>query len=175
MVDYKFTFNKYIETFAVIDGYANYQVSNFGNVINTKTNRILKQFSNIAGYKTVRIINTKGTKTFYVHRLVAMAFLNNTDNKKMVDHIDNNGLNNNIENLRFATSKENNANSKKMQNTSSIYKGVYWHKKGKKWCVKIKNNGVEEYLGLFDDEIKGGKKYDEYAKKYFGEYAKLNY
>ena len=42
-----------------------------------------------------------------IHRLVAMAFINNPDNKSCVDHIDRDRSNNNVENLQWVTSKEN--------------------------------------------------------------------
>lgn len=50
------------------------------------------------------------SKQYFVHKLVANAFIPNYDNKPCVDHIDTNSLNNNVENLRWVTIKENNNN-----------------------------------------------------------------
>ena len=47
---------------------------------------------------------------YFVHKLVAIAFIPNPDNKQCVDYIDTNTFNNNIENLKWATIKENNNN-----------------------------------------------------------------
>lgn len=50
------------------------------------------------------------SRQYFVHKLVASAFIPNLDNKPCVDHIDTNSLNNNVENLRWVTIKENNNN-----------------------------------------------------------------
>lgn len=86
-----------------IEGYEGYKVSNLGHVKSKKC--VLKQFVS-KGYLTVRLNN----KTKRVHRLVAITFLSNEYNKKEVDHIDGNPLNNNVENLRWATRSENESN-----------------------------------------------------------------
>ena len=52
------------------------------------------------------------SRQYFVHKLVASAFIPNLDNKPCVDHIDTNSLNNNVENLRWVTIKENNNNRK---------------------------------------------------------------
>ena len=95
-----------IEIWKNISNYDNYEVSSFGNVRNKNTGRILKP-SNIGGYYYVGLSNIK-TKTFSVHRLVALSFIENPEVKPGVNHKDKNKLNNILSNLEWATIKENN-------------------------------------------------------------------
>ncbi len=99
-----------------------------------------------------------------------------------IDHIDGNGCNNQIENLRAASALQNMWNQKKRKNCSSIYKGVYWDKAQGKWraqiaCGEVLNNGLHKrvYIGRFDIEEDAAREYDKFAKKHFGEFAKLNF
>ena len=67
-----------------------------------------KLHTNRATYYTVRIVFTDGThKDFYVHRLVAMLYIPNPENKRVVNHKDGNKQNNRVENLEWCTHKEN--------------------------------------------------------------------
>ena len=93
---------------------------------------------------------------------------------KWIDHIDHNGLNNMRSNLRFCTNKENLMNQRKKQNTSSVYKGVSFHKHSGKWEVQIMINGKNIYLGLFSSETDAGRAYDKKAIELCGEFANLN-
>lgn len=91
-----------------------------------------------------------------------------------VDHVDGNGLNNRRTNLRLATGSLNQANSRKRSGTSSIYKGVYWHKAAGRWQGYINNRGQRRHLGLFDDEREAALAYDAAAVELWGDFARLN-
>jgi hypothetical protein len=73
------------EEFRVIKDYENYSVSNFGNVINNKTGRILKPGIDGGGYYHVILHKDGIRKTCKIHRLLANTFIPNTDNKKCID------------------------------------------------------------------------------------------
>ena len=140
-----------VQVFREIENYDNYAVSSFGRVKNTKTGRILKAGLDSHGYLTVNLCEDGVVKTHRIHRLVANAFLDNPDDKLCVDHKDNNKTNNNISNLRFATTKENSQNSKLSNNNTSNVKGVYFNKKAKKWHARIMIDGIQIHIGLFDN------------------------
>ena len=111
-----------------IDGYANYEVSNFGRVCNAATERMLKGSINNGGYMCVNLCKEGKMKTHYIHKLVANEWVENPDSKRCVDHIDGEKKNNHWENLRWATHSENAKNAKIQTNTSSSYKGVSFSK-----------------------------------------------
>lgn len=92
-----------------IDDYEDYQISSSGNVISTKrgNRRQLVPFLNTKGYLFVNLCKNGKKKNFFIHRLVARAFLPNPENKTDVNHLDGNPLNNHLENLEWATRKEN--------------------------------------------------------------------
>jgi hypothetical protein len=142
-----------------------YQVSNCGNVKSlsrtiTKGNityatkdKLLKQSIDTVGYPYVNLSDYKKQKTFRVHQLVAIAFLNHTPNKYdglLVDHIDGNKLNNNLSNLQLVTNRKN--SSKDRKNKTSKFTGVSWHKQSNKWLAQVRKNDKVEYLGVFEKE-----------------------
>lgn len=74
--------------------------------------KFLKANINNSGYLNVRLKGLNGdVKTYLVHRLVALSFIENIENKAYVNHIDGNKLNNNINNLEWSTPSENNFHS----------------------------------------------------------------
>jgi hypothetical protein len=138
------------EQYKVIAGYENYMVSDAGNVKNIKTGRVLKPGVNSNGYYIVILSIAGKVSTKRIHRLVAETFLENPDGKKCVDHIDNNKLNNNLNNLRYATQTENQQNRQIGKNNTSGYKGVYFNKQTNKWRALIQIDGNKKHLGYFD-------------------------
>jgi hypothetical protein len=80
-----------------------YFVSNLGRFKNSYGTIMDNYKVNENGYIRVFIYN----KTFALHRLIALTFLENTENKEQVNHKDGNKLNNSIDNLEFVTNKEN--------------------------------------------------------------------
>ena len=80
-----------------------YSVSNYGNVKNNKTGRILKPCLKKNGYLQIQI----GKKWFLIHRLLACAFVENPLNLKYVNHIDEIKTNNRANNLEWCTAKYN--------------------------------------------------------------------
>ena len=86
---------------------SDYCVTEHGDVINSRTGKILQQQNNNGGKHSVLItIDGKRCKR-YVHRLVAEVYVDNKDNKPCVDHIDGDNSNNCASNLRWCTDEEN--------------------------------------------------------------------
>lgn len=130
------------EIWKTIDGYENYQVSNFGNVKslnyrNTKKPKILKNIKMKIGYNSVTI----NKKIFYVHRLVAIHFIENPFNKREVNHL--NGIKNDnfIENLEWCTPSENmkHAFNTKL-NIPKRGEETFYSKLTNKEVIEIRNN-----------------------------------
>ena len=88
-----------------------YQVSNLGRVRNNR-GRILKTTLSRDGYLQAPCFHPD-RKRHTIHRLVAVAFLPNPENKPVVDHIDRNRVNNKVQNLRWATVCENARNTER--------------------------------------------------------------
>lgn len=120
--------------------YGKYKISSCGQLKSNRRNIILSpsivaKKNGKQGYKAVHI----NGKTYYIHRLVAENFVPNPENKKEVNHIDGNKLNNNAENLEWVTPSE---------NIKHAYK-----------------TGLKKFSGLTPRRVACYKKLGEYSKK----------
>jgi len=140
------------EVWRSVKNYPSYSVSSNGKVKNNKFNKILKPDIK-RGYYYVNLSKVGRDRKFYVHKLVAEAFTENINNKKCVDHKNNNRLDNNISNLRFVTTQENQFNAK-LKNNVSGFKGVSFIKKTNNWYANISVDGKSQSIGFYDNKMK---------------------
>ena len=84
-----------------------YDISNCGDIYSKRTNKLLKQFTNKKGYKTIGLFDGGTIKTHYSHRLVLISFIGVNLKKPQVNHKNGFKHDNNIENLEWCTAKEN--------------------------------------------------------------------
>lgn len=119
-----------------------YSITEDGQCYNNRTELFLKgQISN-SGYLNYNLTLPDGTKKRkYAHRLVAIAYIPNPENKPEVNHIDGNKLNNNIKNLEWVTASENQLHNTEINNKSSL-KEVYQFNKQKEIIAHY--NGINE-------------------------------
>ena len=107
-----------MEIWANIKGFENlYKISTYGRIkslgngkstnTETKKERVLKSNYSLTGYEKIKLFKDGKRYYFSVHRLVAQTFLANEENKKEVNHKDGNKGNNNVDNLEWVTSSEN--------------------------------------------------------------------
>jgi hypothetical protein len=135
-----------------------YQVSNCGNVKSLARKRhnqyscfnvdesILTQNTHRCGYLWVGLSREGKRKSFYVHRLVMLAF--DKHSNLQVDHKDGNKQNNNLENLRYVSNRENCISHHKKANT---FKGYTFDKRKNKYAAQIYHNKKHIFLGYFDN------------------------
>lgn len=153
------------EIWKEIPGYEGcYEVSNQGRVRSLdretrngkcsfiRKGRLINGSLNSFGYKTVSLRLNNNLKSFLVHQLVAIAFLNHKPDgyKIVVDHINCIKTDNRLENLQLISNREN--ISKDRKNGSSKYTGVSWNKQRNKWRSNIQINGKNKHLGYFNCE-----------------------
>tara|TARA_R110000796_G_C14288431_1_gene403632 strand:+ start:58 stop:558 length:501 start_codon:yes stop_codon:yes gene_type:complete len=126
-----------------IQGYPNYLIYEDGRVFTKKYNKFLKPSTHQDGYKQVVLgIGVKNkSKTIKIHRLVAIHYIPNPENKPEVDHINQDPSDNRVENLRWVTSKENSDNRRTIMKTNkSGHKHISYHKQQNRWIfIKVTN------------------------------------
>jgi hypothetical protein len=168
-----------METWKTLEDFPGYEISNLGNIKSLSRvilrngkypiiskEKLLYQRQSADGYKQVALCKDAKVHTIKVHQLVAMAFLNHKrcSFKLVVNHIDNNKLNNNLDNLEIITNRQN--SNHKHLNVSSQYVGVSKGKNEKKWQAHIFIKGKDNYLGRFINEIDASNAYQAALKQF---------
>jgi hypothetical protein len=172
-----------MEEWKDIKGYEGYyQVSSLGSIKSLEKYRsngvsgylqkeiIMKgRLTNENSYYYLNLCKDKSKKTFYIHQLVAIHFLNHTPDGHniIINHINGIKTDNRVENLELVTARENLSTcfKKGKENYSSQYVGVCWKKSNKKWCSSIRIDGKIKHLGLFDTEIDASNAYQNKLKE----------
>lgn len=169
------------ECWKTVKGFPDFEISSLGRMKDKRTGG--KAATKIKdGYRIISMMcpETKKWKDRFVHRLVALHFIDNiADEKNIVDHINGNRLDNRLCNLRFCTISENSRNVKKilMRNgkpSTSTLKGVSKKPNGK-YQSSITYDGTIYHIGIFNTEKEAGEAYDKKAKELHKEFARLNF
>ena len=119
------------------------------------------------GYIRVDINN----KSYQIHRVIWKLAYGTIPNDRQVDHINGDGFDNRLCNLRLVTNRENQHN--RSANKGKKYKGVY--KKGNGFKAEIGHKGELIYIGFFKSEEKAAMEYDKKARELHGKHARLNF
>ena len=150
-----------------IKGFENYIIYEDGLIYNEKRNRFMKELKESNGYMRVKLSKDGKQKNFYVHRLIALTFIPNPDNKKCIDHINRIRDDNRIENLRWATHSENNQNRSDNNEDIHIYKNIdKTCKQGYIWEFRITIDGKQKKIKASIDK--------EFLIKFKNEWLKDN-
>jgi len=143
-------------------GYPNYLIYPDGKVYNQKFKRYLKM-RDCKGYHRVVLYNNNQSKSLQVHRLVALHYIPNPDNKPCVDHINRNKKDNRKENLRWATISENGQNTDKLSTNTTGYKNITYHKRDERYQYGKTINKIyhTKYFKTLEEAIEYKKEYEK--------------
>lgn len=165
------------EIWKPVEGYNEmYEISNFGNLRSFWNNRhnrletpvILSQTKTKKGYYYYAFSRNSVKHKMYIHRLVAMTFLEKPEGYNIVDHIDRNTSNNRVDNLRWCNHSINMRNTKLSKRNTSGEKHICWSEYDQAWYIQILVEG-KKYITKRKDFNDAVKKRDEILTSIYGE------
>lgn len=133
--------------------------SNAGTIAGSRT---------LQGYLAIKI----NRKLYSAHRL-AWLYTHGEFPTCYIDHVNGEGTDNRLCNIRLATNKLNQANAKKKNTNTSGFRGVYWFKSNSKWRATIMIDRKRVSLGLYTNIEDAAAAYKKAAMHHFGEYARI--
>lgn len=156
--------NSQVEILKPVVGFEGlYQVSNLGYITNGR--KTLKTYTINSGYQAVKLTKNGVRKSVLVHRIVAIHFVDNGEEKPEVNHIDGSKTNNRADNLEWVTSAENKEHARVSNlwsynrpstgvklGKSSMYRNVIWDKVREKWIGVVRYDSRNHFPKRFDCE-----------------------
>ena len=145
-----------------VEGFEDYTIDTDGNVYSKRSNKYLKPQTDKYGYYKLGLRQNKKQRFFFLHRLIAQAFIPNPNNYPVVNHIDGNKKNNSIENLEWCTYQE---------NTNHAYRTGIFKAKGavhigeKNPNKKLTEQDVLDILKLKKEGLQLKNVYEKYKEK----------
>lgn len=148
-----------------------YFISNFGRIksfysiiengVYIQKERLRKNVMHHNGYWVIGL-NKDGKQTYKeIHRILALVFIPNPDDKEEVNHINHIRSDNRIENLEWVSIRENVSHGSKFKETYSKYIGVHPYNNTSKWKAICFINGKNKKIGIFDTQEEAALKYNE--------------
>ena len=171
------------EKWKTLPNFDNYLISNLGRVWSIRNEIVMKPFIQNSGYYSLNLVdNDAKSVRFLLHRLVALVWVSNPNNKPLVNHIDGDKLNNKSSNLEWVTNSENinhvrqtglnpynePTKGKKLQGAKksiSNYHGVSYDKTRQKWLGLLRLNGKNIKQKRFNTELEAARHYDSLVKE----------
>lgn len=127
----------------------------------------------IVNYDGRRYIQIQLYKIKYFAHRIAWKIYYKEEPPEILDHIDGDGTNNKILNLRKATIYQNGWNVKKSTRNKSGYKGVSFSKEKNKWRSAIRINKKDILIGYYDSVLEASEAYQNASLQYHGDFYNL--
>ena len=131
--------------FIRVEGFPDYVIHPVGTIlrIHKHHTREMKHSKRPDGYMRICLCNNGKQKLFLVHRLLALHFIPNPENKPCIDHINGVKDDNRLENLEWVTMTENNRRREYVKNPHIITKGGILKRKSGSWAWYYRMSGKQ--------------------------------